>query len=67
MARRIIGACARADFDGHQQKVHSEIGLTARVCALQPPEWQRIGDQINAAMIFALSGFVNVFWLHRMV
>jgi hypothetical protein len=26
----------------------------------QPTEWQRIGDQINAAMIFARTDFVNV-------
>jgi hypothetical protein len=25
----------------------------------QPTEWQRIGDQIDAAMIFARSDFVN--------
>src|SRR5262249_49499775 len=27
----------------------------------QPTEWQRIGNQINAAMIFARADFVNVF------
>jgi hypothetical protein len=26
----------------------------------QPTEWQRIADQIDAAMIFARSDFVNV-------
>jgi hypothetical protein len=26
----------------------------------QPTEWQRIGNQINAAMIFARADFVNV-------
>jgi len=26
----------------------------------QPPEWQRIGNQIDAAFIFARSDFVNV-------
>jgi len=26
----------------------------------QPTEWQRIGDQINAASIFARADFVNV-------
>jgi hypothetical protein len=27
----------------------------------QPTEWQRIGDEIKAAFIFARSDFVNVF------
>jgi hypothetical protein len=27
---------------------------------LEPPEWQRIGNQINAAMICARANFVNV-------
>src|SRR5260370_10023906 len=38
----------------------------------QPTEWQRIGNQINAAMIFARADFVNVhqitvkqFWVTR--
>jgi hypothetical protein len=26
----------------------------------QPTKWQRIGNQIDAAMIFALANFVNV-------
>jgi hypothetical protein len=26
----------------------------------QPTEWQRIGNQIDAAMIFALADFLNV-------
>ena len=26
----------------------------------QPPEWQRVGNEIDAAMIFARSDFVNV-------
>jgi hypothetical protein len=26
----------------------------------QPTEWQRIGDQIKAAMIFARTDFINV-------
>jgi hypothetical protein len=28
----------------------------------QPTEWQRIGNQIDAAMIFARAYFVNVHW-----
>jgi hypothetical protein len=60
IARGIMQGCARADFDGHQQKVHSEIGSTVRVCVPQPTEWQRIGNQIDAAMIFARSDFVSV-------
>jgi hypothetical protein len=32
----------------------------------QPTKWQRIGDKIDAAMIFARSNFVNVLWVsHR--
>jgi len=30
----------------------------------QPPEWQRIGNQIDAAFIFARSDFVNVGGMH---
>jgi hypothetical protein len=26
----------------------------------QPPEWQRIGNQVDAAIIFALADFLNV-------
>src|SRR6516164_4100992 len=34
----------------------------------QPTEWQRVGNQIDAAMILARSDFVNVFELsHRFV
>jgi hypothetical protein len=29
-------------------------------------EWQRIGNQIDAAMIFAQADFVNLRWLHRL-
>jgi hypothetical protein len=54
--------CARVDFDGHQQKVHSEIGSTARVCVPQPTKWQRIGKQIDAAMIFTGPDCVKVQW-----
>jgi hypothetical protein len=31
-----------------------------RLAIPQPAEWQRIGNQINAAMIFAGANFVNV-------
>ena len=31
-----------------------------RLAVPQPTEWQRIGDQISAAMIFARTDFVNV-------
>ncbi len=33
----------------------------------QATEWQRIGNQIDAAMIFARADFVKVRWLHGMV
>jgi hypothetical protein len=33
----------------------------------QPTEWQQIGNQIKAAMIFARADFVNVRWLQRLV
>jgi hypothetical protein len=32
----------------------------------QTTEWQRIGNQIDAAFIFARSDFVNVFEPHRL-
>jgi hypothetical protein len=31
-----------------------------RLAISQPTEWQRIGDQIDAAMIFTRTDFVNV-------
>jgi hypothetical protein len=31
----------------------------------EPNEWQNIANQIDAAMIFAKTHFVNVRWLHR--
>jgi hypothetical protein len=33
----------------------------------QATEWQRVGGEIDSAMIFARSDLVNVRWLHRMV
>ena len=30
----------------------------------QPTEWQRIGDDIKAAFVFARADFVKVRWLH---
>ena len=37
------------------------IGLSILIAFLpQPTEWQRIGNQINAAMIFARAHFVDV-------
>jgi hypothetical protein len=32
----------------------------------QATEWQRIGNQIDAAMIFAQADFVNLRWLHSL-
>jgi hypothetical protein len=29
----------------------------------EPPEWQRVGDQIDAAFVFARADFVNVHFL----
>jgi hypothetical protein len=43
------------------------IDCRARVLIPQPSERKRIGNQINAAMIFARADFVNVLWLHRLV
>ena len=33
----------------------------------QTTEWQRIGNEIDAAMISARVNFVKVRWLHRLV
>jgi hypothetical protein len=35
--------------------------LANRLAVPQPTEWQGIGDQIDAAMIFARTDFVNVY------
>ena len=50
------------------------IAGRVRLAVPQATEWQRIGQQINAAMIFAGADFVNVNegivgsrWLHRVV
>ena len=42
---------------------YDAIGALRKAIAFaapQPTEWQRIGDEINAAMIFARANFVNV-------
>jgi hypothetical protein len=48
----------------HPKHVHpsryERTAILARSCEAQPSEWQRIGNQIDAAMIFARSDFVNV-------
>jgi hypothetical protein len=31
-----------------------------RFAVPEPPEWQRVGNEIDAAMIFARTNFVNV-------
>ena len=38
-----------------------------RLAVPQATEWQRIGNQIDAAMIFARADFVNGHYLHRLV
>ena len=43
------------------------IADCVRLAIPQPPERQRIGNQINAAMISARADFVNVRWLRRML
>ena len=47
-----------------------EADCIIRRVILQPTEWQHIGNQINAAMIFAGADFVTLRWgrwLHRLV
>jgi hypothetical protein len=36
------------------------IAIRIRLAVPQPTEWQRIADQIKAAIIFARSDFVNM-------
>jgi hypothetical protein len=38
-----------------------------RGCSTRPTQWQRTGNQIDAAMIFAALEFVKARWLHGMV
>jgi hypothetical protein len=40
--------------------VHRVADCIIRRAVPQPTEWQHIGNQINAAMIFALSDFIDV-------
>ena len=40
--------------------MHGVADCIIRRVKLQPPEWQNIGNQINAAFIFAQVDFVNV-------
>jgi len=40
--------------------VHRVADCIIRRVILQPSEWQHIGNQIDAAMIFARANFVNV-------
>jgi hypothetical protein len=42
------------------------IANRIRLTVPQPPEWQPIGNQIDAAFIFAWANFVNVFNLAQL-
>ena len=48
------GGCQSRETPGCQASLH------LRVFIPQPTEWQRIGNQIDAAMIFARTDFVSV-------
>jgi hypothetical protein len=39
--------------------VSDSVGDSVRFAVAQPTEWQRIGNQIDTAMIFARADFVN--------
>ena len=41
-------------------RVSDCVADCVRLAIPQPTEWQRIGNQIDAAMIFARADFVNV-------
>src|SRR5206468_11357586 len=43
------------------------VGSCAWLAVPQATEWQRIGSQIDAAMISAPADFVNIRWLRRML
>ena len=46
-------------------RVADRVARRVRSTITEPTEWQRIGNQIDAAMIFTGSDFVNLQWLHR--
>src|SRR5262249_12585667 len=48
-----------------ERAVHCVADCIIRHVIPRPTEWQRIGDQINAALIFARADFVNVRWTLR--
>jgi hypothetical protein len=45
IARRIIRGCARADFDGHQQKSTFENRVDGARMRTTATKWQRIGQK----------------------
>jgi hypothetical protein len=52
-------ATARSNFVGPRPPEAAPDCI--RLSVTKPTEWQRIGNQIDAAMIFAWADFVNVF------
>ena len=43
-----------------EHNVQLQLKLSFSTSVPEPPEWQRIGNQVNAAMISARSDFVNM-------
>jgi hypothetical protein len=61
IASRIVNADHSIMLAAEELRVVDCIPDSARLAIPQPTEWQRIGDQINAAFIFPRADFVNVF------
>ena len=62
---KLISSSARAQaISGHRAngltQVIPFVADRVRLAVTQPTKWQRIGNQIDAAMIFARADFVKV-------
>jgi hypothetical protein len=51
-------------YDASRSRLHSRLHQARRT---QATEWQRVGNQIDTAMIFARADFVNVLDCHESV
>ena len=67
VASRIVNANHSMTGAAVELRVTNCVADGVRLAIRQATEWQRIGNQINAPMIFARADFVNVFNLTHLV
>ena len=63
----VRNAAWNGNWQDDEETIHPDSRKADRGCSTRPTQWQRTGDEIDAAMIFAASEFVKGRWLHGMV